>query len=84
MLEWVQQLEMLNQQIEQNVQILDYRERALDKSRLLYEMEVSAQIGQAQADMAKSLWLDSQAKFQRVLIWEQIDAVLGTPEVMFE
>jgi hypothetical protein len=83
-LEWVQQLEMLNQQIEQNVQILDYRERALDKSRLLYEMEVSAQIGQAQADMAKSLWLDAQAKFQRVLIWEQIDAVLGTPEVMFE
>ena len=83
-LEWVQQLEMLNQQIEQNVQILDYRERALDKSRLLYEMEVSAQIGQAQADMAKLLWLDAQAKFQRVLIWEQIDAVLGTPEVMFE
>ncbi len=83
-LEWVQQLEMLNQQIEQNVQILDYRERVLDKSRLLYEMEVSARIGQAQADMAKSLWLDAQTKFQRVLVWEQIDAVMGAPEVRFE
>ena len=83
-LDWVQQLEMLNQQIEQNAQNLDYRERALDKSRLLYEMEVSARIGQAQADMAKLLWHAAQAKFQRVLIWEQIDAILGAPEVSFE
>jgi len=83
-LEWVQHLETLNQQIEQNAQNLEYRERALDKSRLLYEMDVSAQIGQAQADMAKLLWLDAQAKFQRVLIWEQIDAVLSAPEVSFE
>lgn len=83
-LEWVQHLEMLNQQLEQNVQNLEYRERALDKSRLLYEMEVSARIGQAQADMAKLLWKDAQAKFQRVLVWEQIDAVLNAPEVSFE
>ncbi len=83
-LEWVQHLEMLKQQIGQDVQNLEYRERALDKSRLLYEQEVSARIGQAQADMAKLLWLDAQAKFQRVLIWEQIDAVLGAPEVSFE
>lgn len=83
-LDWVQHLESLTQLIEHNAQNLEYRERALDKSRLFYEMEVSAQIGQAQADMAKLLWLDAQAKFQRVLIWEQIDAVLGAPEVEFK
>ena len=83
-LEWVQHLEMLNQEIGQHAQNLEYRERALDKSRLLYEMEVRAEIGQAQADMAKLLWLDAQAKYQRALIWEQIDAVLGAPEVEFE
>ena len=84
MLEWVQHLEMLNQEIGQHAQNLEYRERALDKSRLLYEMEVRAEIGRAQADMAKLLWLNAQAKYQRALIWEQIDAVLGAPEVEFE
>ncbi len=83
-LEWVQHLEMLNQEIGQHAQNLEYRERALDKSRLLYEMEVRAEIGRAQADMAKLLWLDAQAKYQRALIWEQVDAVLGAPEVEFE
>jgi len=83
-LDWVQQLEMLNQQIDQNAQNLNYRERALDKSRLLYEMEVSARIGQAQADIAQLMWQAAQAKFLRVLIWEQIDAILGVTEVSFE
>ena len=83
-LNWVQSLEAFNQKIEQNSQNLEYRERELDKSRLLYEMEVSARIGQAQADMAKLLWQDADVKFKRAIIWEQIDAVLGTPVVEFE
>lgn len=83
-LAWVQHLEALNQDIKQNQQNLDYTERALDKARLLYEMEVRAQIGRAQADMAKLLWQDAEAKYQRALIWEQIDAVLGAPLVEFE
>lgn len=83
-LKWVQTLEKLEQQIEQNAQNLAYRERALDKSRLLYEMEVSAQIGQAQADMAKLLWQDARSKYKRALVWEKIDAALAKPEVNFE
>jgi hypothetical protein len=83
-LEWVQNLNALKQELDQNIQSLDYRERALDNSRLLYEMEVRAEIGRAQADMAKLLWLDARAKFRRALIWEQIDAVLAAPEVVFE
>jgi hypothetical protein len=83
-LSWVQTLEKLKQQIAQNAQNLAYRERALDKSRLLYEMEVSAQIGQAQADMAKLLWQDARSKYKRALIWEKIDAALTKPEVSFE
>ena len=83
-LKWVQTLEKLKQKIEQNALNLAYRERALDKSRLLYEMEVSAQIGQAQADMAKLLWQDARSKYQRALIWEKIDAALAKPEVKFE
>ncbi len=82
-LEWVQRLEMLSQQIGQNQLNLEYRERALDKSRIEYENEVRAQIGRAQADMAKLIWLSAQAKFERALIWEQLDAVLGLPEVEF-
>ncbi len=83
-LDWVQRLESLNQSIEQSTQNLEYRERALDKSRLLYEMDVRAQIGQAMADMAKVIWQDAQAKFERALVWAQIDAVLGAPIVEFE
>lgn len=83
-MQWVQDLEILNQQIEQNAQNLEYRERALDKSRMLYEMEVKAEIGQAQADMARLIWQDAQAKYNRALIWEQIDAILGVPEVRFD
>ena len=83
-LTWVHKLEKLAQQIAQNAQNLEYRERALDKSRLLYEMEVQAQIGQAQADMARLLWQDAQAKYKRAVIWERIDAALGAPEVRFE
>lgn len=83
-LEWVQRLEMLTQQINQNELNLEYRERALDKSRIEYENEVRAQIGQAQADMAKLIWQSAQAKFERALVWEQLDAVLGLPEVEFD
>lgn len=80
---WAQRLEMLTQQIGQNELNLEYRERALDKSRIEYENEVRAQIGRAQADMAKLIWLSAQAEFERALIWEQLDAVLGLPEVEF-
>lgn len=83
-LTWVQRLETLNQEIEQNVQNIESAERALDKARLLYEMEVSARIGRAQADMAKLFWQDASIRFERALIWEQLDAVLGAPLVEFE
>jgi outer membrane protein TolC len=83
-LTWVQRLETLTQEIEQNVQNIESAERALDKARLLYEMEVNARIGRAQADMATLLWQDASIKFERALIWEQIDAMLGAPLVEFE
>lgn len=82
-LSWVQTLDALNQEIEQNKQNIEFRERALDKSRLLYELEVKARIGQAQADMAKLIAKAAQDQYQRALIWEQIDAVLGLPPVEF-
>ncbi len=82
-LNWVQRLDLLNQEISQNELNLEYRERALDKSRMEYENEVSAQIGRAQADMAKLIWQDARVKFERALIWEQLDAVLGLPKVEF-
>ena len=83
-LSWVQRLETLNQEIEQNVQNIESAERALDKARLLYEMEVSALIGRTQADMARLLWQDASIRFERALIWEQLDAVLAAPTVEFE
>jgi len=82
-LSWAQELDRLTQEINQNELNLEYRERALDKSRMEYENEVSAQIGRAMADMAKLIWLDARAKFKRALIWEQLDAVLGAPQVEF-
>lgn len=81
---WVQRLETLTQEIEQNVQNIESAERTLDKARLLYEMEVSARIGRAQADMATLLWQDASIRFERAIIWEQIDAVLDAPIVEFE
>lgn len=83
-LAWVQGLEALDEKVAQYEQNFEYTERALDKARLLYEMEVSAQIGRAQADMAELLWQDARVKYERALIWEQIDAVLGAPLVVFK
>ena len=83
-LAWVQTLEALEQEINWNEQNLEYAERVLDKARLLYEMEVRSQIGRAQAQMARILWQAARAKFERALIWEQIDAALGAPIVEFE
>ncbi len=80
---WVQRLTALNERIEYNQVSIEYRERALDKSRLLYEMEADVQIGQVQTDMAQMLATDAKHRFERALIWEQIDALLNQPAVEF-
>ncbi len=83
-LNWVQRLDLLDQIIKNNEIEMNFRERVLDKARLLYELEVRAQIGQAQADMAKALWEDSTARYERAVIWEQIDALLDTPPAVIK
>jgi len=78
LINWVQRLEFLEVALADYEVELAYRERALDKARLLYEMEVKARIGQAMGDMAKTLYEGATLRFERAVIWEQIDAMLGT------
>lgn len=78
-LHWIQRLEALEQRAQHGKVEIEYRERALDKSRLLYELEVRTEIGKAQADMAMALFDQAKVKFERALIWEQVDMALNQP-----
>ncbi len=78
---WVQRLEYLEAAIANNEVALNYQERALDKARLLYEMEVRVRLGSAMAEMAQTQYEGAKARFERAIIWEQIDAMLGVSPV---
>ncbi len=78
-LSWVQRLESLQQREQHSDVEIEYRERALDKSRLLYELEVRTEIGKAQTQMAAALYEQAKIKFERALVWEQIDLALNRP-----
>ena len=56
---------------------LDYRERELDRIRLEYELDYRASIGAGNLNVAKALHRVIRTEYERVLIWEQLDALAG-------
>ncbi len=76
-LELVHKLGVLNSEVGAAKAELLYRELELDKVRLQYEMEVRARIGSANAEVAKALYRQKKAEYERAFVWEEIGALLG-------
>ena len=59
-----------------------YRSAYQDRSRSLYEMEVKADLGDAQAQVAEALWKSAKVEFENVILWSKLDALLGRPMLL--
>jgi Ni2+-binding GTPase involved in maturation of urease and hydrogenase len=54
-----------------------YRELDLDKIRMQYEMEIHAQIGTGNTQVARALLRQVRAKYQLAMVWIEIDQLRG-------
>lgn len=61
-----------------------HRDLYLDKSRALYEMEVRADIGNAQSRLLEATWLETKAKVDVMLAWAELDLLAGKPLLAHE
>lgn len=81
LLELVQRLSNLELEISAARAELAYRELDLDKTRMEYEMEIRARIGSANEQVARALHRNIKLLYDRVMVWEQIDAMVGAVPV---
>lgn len=79
LLEILQQLEVLQVRRQTAVVREEYRDRAVDLARGLYEMEVRTNLGESMARLTESQWRSARAEFETALAWAQFDALLGKP-----
>lgn len=56
----------------------DYRELYLDRSRANYEMEFTADLGDAMVRLSEAQLGLAQAEFQLAIAWERMDALTGS------
>lgn len=76
-LETWQRLNVLRVQREE-VQVLSaYRDLYLDRSRALYEMEVTADLGDAMVRTSEARLRVAQTEYELALTWARLDALLG-------
>ena len=80
----VQQLAHLDTELRAADAELLHSELELDRVRLLYEMEVRARVGRANADVAAAIYRQARARYQRALAWEKLDAMMNTEPVQFQ
>lgn len=76
-LDLVQELE--NLKVERNAARVrsTYRDRYMDRSRALYELEVRTHLGDAMARVTEAQWQASNVEVRLALTWAQIDALTG-------
>lgn len=77
----VQHLERLETDLTAARADLLHRELDLDRVRLQYEMEIRARIGTANYEVARALHKLANARYQKALVWEQLDLLAGKTEV---
>ena len=80
----VQQLAHLDAETRAAEAELLFTELDLDRVRLLYEMEVRARIGSANAKVAAALHRLARARYQRALVWDRLDILMNTEPVQFQ
>ena len=56
---------------------LDYRDLYLERSRTLYELEVTSDLGDAMAELTQAQLFKSQTVFQLAVSWAKLDSLLG-------
>ena len=57
----------------------EYRDQYMDRSRTLYELEERADLGDAQAELLRSLLEATRIDYQLALTWAQLDLLMGKP-----
>ncbi len=61
-----------------------YRDHYMDRSRLLYELEVRSDLGDAQAQLLNAQYRSIKAKYQVVMTWLRLDMLMGKEVVSDE
>ena len=62
----------------------EYRGYYQDHSRALYELELRSDLGDAQAKAAAAMLESTRVRFQRALLWTELDGLLGRPLVLIQ
>ena len=57
----------------------DFRELALDRSRALYEMEATTNLGDAMVAVSEVRFKQAETDFQLALAWMELNLLLGQP-----
>ena len=61
-----------------------YRSYYQDRSRVMYEMEMRSDLGDAQAAAAEAMLEAARVDFEQVLLWAELDALLARPFALME
>lgn len=84
MLEYWQQLAVIKAQRDEAAVFSEYRDAALDKERGLYELDVSADLGDSLALYSAALYQKAKADYDYALTWARLDALLGKRVTPFD
>jgi outer membrane protein TolC len=72
-----QEIQTLMAQREQATTQIDFRELYLDRSRALYELEATADLGDAMVEQTRARLLELRTELELALSWATIDVLLG-------
>jgi outer membrane protein TolC len=76
-LDLVQELETLKVREKAAAQRLGFREQYLDRARTLYEMETTADLGDAMVKLAEAQWQAARVRYELALAWARLEALTG-------
>jgi outer membrane protein TolC len=78
-LELWQELYVLNARRDEAKVFSEYRDTALDRDRGLYELDVSADLGDSLALYSQANYQRAKADYDFAIAWAELDAILGKP-----
>ena len=58
---------------------IDYRDLYLDRSRALYELEVTSDLGDAMVKLSDAQLFKAQTVFELAINWAKLDVLVGNP-----
>lgn len=70
-----QQIQLLNTRLQQMKTQADYNELYLDRSRALYELEVTTDLGDAMVALSETRYQQAQVEFDLALAWMELDMI---------